>query len=257
MRAVVLGTGTSFGVPVIGCDCPVCTSPDPRDRRTRVAAVVEADDGRRVLIDTPPEIRLQLLAAGIGGVDAVLFTHEHADHVHGIDDLRALSARRGRLPVLGSAATLDELALRFPYIFDDRIRPQPGTSKPQLAPSVLEPLVEVDVAGLPVMPLPVRHGDLTVFGYRIGPFGYVTDAKDVPPVVIERLRGVRILVLNALFERPHPTHLSFGEAIAVAEAVGAARPLLTHLTHRQTHAALAARLPAGVEPAHDGLVLTF
>jgi phosphoribosyl 1,2-cyclic phosphate phosphodiesterase len=108
-----------------------------------------------------------------------------------------------------------------------------------------------------VVPLPVPHGDLTVFGYRIGPFGYVTDAKDVPPAVIERLRGVRILVLNALFERPHPTHLSFGEAIAVAEAVGADRTLLTHLTHRQSHAALAARLPAGVEPACDGLVLTF
>jgi len=257
VRAVVLGTGTSFGVPVIGCDCPVCTSEDPRDRRTRVAAVMEADDGQRILIDTPPEIRLQLLSAGIGGVDAVLFTHEHADHVHGIDDLRALSARRGRLPVFGSAATLEQLAGRFPYIFDDRIRPQPGTSKPQLAPSVLEPLVEVEVAGLPVVPLPVPHGDLTVFGYRIGPFGYVTDAKSVPPAVIERLRGVRVLVLNALFERPHPTHLSIGEAIAVAEAVGAERTLLTHLTHRQSHAALAARLPAGVEPAHDGMVLTF
>lgn len=257
MRSVVLGTGTSFGVPVIGCDCPVCTSADPRDRRTRVAAVVEADDGRRVLIDTPPEIRLQLLSAGIGGVDAVLYTHEHADHVHGIDDLRALSARRGSLPVLGSAATLAQLAERFPYIFDDRIRPQPGTSKPQLAPAVVEPFTEVEVAGLSVLPLPVPHGDLTVFGYRIGPFGYITDAKSVPDAVIARLRGVRALVLNALFERPHPTHLSIGEAVAVAEAVGAERTLLTHLTHRHGHAALAARLPAGVEPAYDGLVLTF
>lgn len=257
MRAVVLGTGTSFGVPVIGCDCPVCTSDDPRDRRTRTAAVVEADDGRRVLIDTPPEIRLQLLGAGIGGVDAVLYTHEHADHVHGIDDLRALSARGGTLPVLGSAATLSQLAERFPYIFDDRIRPQPGTTKPQLAPAVLEPFADTDVAGLPVVPLPVPHGDLTVFGYRIGPFGYITDAKSVPEPVIARLRGVRFLVLNALFERPHPTHLSIGEAVAVAEAVGAERTLLTHLTHRHGHAALAARLPAGVEPAHDGLVLAF
>jgi phosphoribosyl 1,2-cyclic phosphate phosphodiesterase len=257
VRAVVLGTGTSFGVPVVGCDCPVCTSADPRDRRTRVAAVVEGDDGRRVLIDTPPEIRLQLLGAGIGAVDAVLYTHEHADHVHGIDDLRAVSARRGSLPVLGSAATLEQLATRFPYIFDDRIRPQPGTFKPELAPVVLAPLVEIEVAGLPVVPLPVPHGDLTVFGYRIGPFGYITDAKSVPAEVVERLRGVRVLVLNALFERPHPTHLSIGEAVAVAQAVAAERTLLTHLTHRHAHAALAARLPAGVEPAHDGLVLTF
>lgn len=258
MRAVVLGTGTSFGVPVVGCDCAVCTSEDPRDRRTRVAAVVEGDDGRRVLIDTPPEIRLQLLAAGIGRVDAVLFTHEHADHVHGIDDLRVFSARgRSSLPVLGSAATLGQLAARFPYIFDDRIRPQPGTSKPELASAALEPLVEVQVAGLPVVPLPVPHGDLTVFGYRIGPFGYITDAKRVPEPVIARLRGVRVLVLNALFDRPHPTHLSIEEAVAVAAAVGAERTLLTHLTHRHGHAALAARLPAGVEPAYDGLALTF
>jgi phosphoribosyl 1,2-cyclic phosphate phosphodiesterase len=257
VRAVVLGTGTSFGVPVIGCDCAVCTSEDPRDRRTRVSAVVEGDDGRRVLIDTPPEIRLQLLGAGIPGVDAVLFTHEHADHVHGIDDLRALSGRRGSLPVLGSAATLEQLAARFPYIFDDRIRPQPGTTKPQLAPAALEPLVEVEVAGLPVVPLPVPHGDLTVFGYRIGPFGYITDAKSVPEPVIERLRGVRVLVLNALFDRPHPTHLSIDEAVAVAVAVGAERTLLTHLTHRHAHVTLAARLPAGVEPAYDGLALAF
>jgi phosphoribosyl 1,2-cyclic phosphate phosphodiesterase len=257
VRAVVLGTGTSFGVPVIGCDCAVCTSEDPRDRRTRVSAVVEGDDGRRVLIDTPPEIRLQLLAAGIPGVDAVLFTHEHADHVHGIDDLRALSGRRGSLPVLGSAATLEQLAARFPYIFDDRIRPQPGTTKPQLAPAALEALVEVEVAGLPVVPLPVPHGDLTVFGYRIGPFGYITDAKSVPEPVIARLRGVRVLVLNALFDRPHPTHLSIDEAVAVAVAVGAERTLLTHLTHRHAHATLAARLPAGVEPAYDGLALAF
>lgn len=258
MRAVVLGTGTSFGVPVVGCDCAVCTSGDPRDRRTRVAAVVEGDDGRRVLIDTPPEIRLQLLAAGIGRVDAVLFTHEHADHVHGIDDLRVFSARgRSSLPVLGSADTLGRLAARFPYIFDDRIRPQPGTSKPELAPTALEPLVEVQVAGLPVVPLPVPHGDLTVFGYRIGPFGYITDAKLVPEPVIARLRGVRVLVLNALFDRPHPTHLSIDEAVAVAAAVGAERTLLTHLTHRHAHAALAARLPAGVEPGYDGVTLTF
>jgi phosphoribosyl 1,2-cyclic phosphate phosphodiesterase len=258
VRAVVLGTGTSFGVPVVGCDCAVCTSEDPHDRRTRVAAVVEGDDGRRVLIDTPPEIRLQLLAAGIGRVDAVLFTHEHADHVHGIDDLRVFSARgRSSLPVLGSAATLGQLAARFPYIFDDRIRPQPGTSKPELASAALEPLVEVQVAGLPVVPLPVPHGDLTVFGYRIGPFGYITDAKRVPEPVIARLRGVRVLVLNALFDRPHPTHLSIEEAVAVAAAVGAERTLLTHLTHRHGHAALAARLPAGVEPAYDGLALTF
>jgi phosphoribosyl 1,2-cyclic phosphate phosphodiesterase len=253
---VVLGSGTSFGVPVLGCDCAVCRSSDPRDRRTRVAAVVEGPQGR-LLLDTPPEIRLQLLAAGVSDVDAVLYTHDHADHVHGIDDLRAMSARRGTLSIYGSADVLARMAVRFQYIFDQRIRPPPGTSKPELVPTVLEPWREVTLAGWPVLPLPIPHGDMEVFGYRVGPVGYVTDAKSVPDAAVERLRGVRLLVLNALFDRPHPTHLSVPEAIEVARAVGAERTLLTHLTHRHQHAALAARLPAGIEPAYDGLVAAF
>lgn len=257
MQLVILGSGTSFGVPVLGCDCPACTSADPRDCRTRVAALVTGDDGRRILIDTPPEVRLQLLGAGVGAVDAVLYTHDHADHTHGIDDLRAISGRRGSLPAYGSAETLARLAARFPYIFDARIRPQPGTSKPELTPEPLAPFVEATIAGLPVLPLPVPHGDMTVFAYRIGALGYVTDAKRVDPEVIAALRGVRVLVVNALFDRPHPTHLSIDEAVEVGRAVGAARTVLTHLTHRHTHAALAARLPAGVEPAHDGLAIGF
>lgn len=256
MRLVVLGSGTSFGVPVLGCDCAVCRSSDPKDRRSRVAAVVEGPEGR-LLIDTPPEIRLQLLATGIGQVSAVLYTHDHADHVHGIDDLRAISARQGSLPVFGPADTLARLAERFRYIFDETIRPPPGTSKPELVPTPLEPWREVTVGGLPVLPLPVPHGDLEVFAYRVGPVGYVTDAKAVPAPVIDRLKGVRVLVLNALFDRPHPTHLSFPEAIDVARAVGAERTLLTHLTHRHAHATLAGRLPAGIEPAYDGLAVSF
>jgi len=257
MRVVILGSGTSFGVPVLGCDCAVCTSDDPRDRRTRVAAYVEGDGGGRILIDTPPEVRMQLLGAGATGLDAVLYTHEHADHTHGIDDLRAVTARHGSLPVYGPAETLACLSARFPYIFDAAVRPQPGTSKPELTPIPLRPLEPVTVAGLEVVPLPVPHGDLTVFGYRIGTFGYVTDAKTVGPEVVEALRGVEMLVLNALFERPHPTHLSIGEAVAVAQAVGARRTYLTHLTHRHTHAALQDRLPDGIEPAFDGLVAEF
>jgi phosphoribosyl 1,2-cyclic phosphate phosphodiesterase len=257
VECVILGSGTSFGVPVLGCACPVCTSSDPRDHRMRVAALVTGDDGCRILIDTPPEIRLQLLRAGVGDVDAVLYTHDHADHTHGIDDLRAISARRGSLAVYASADTLERLGARFPYIFDARIRPQPGTSKPELLTHPLTPFVPAVVAGLPVLPLPVPHGDMTVLGFRIGALGYVTDAKRVEPDVIAALRGVRVLVVNALFERPHPTHLSIDEAVAVGRAVGAARTLLTHLTHRHAHAALAARLPEGVEPAYDGLSVTF
>jgi phosphoribosyl 1,2-cyclic phosphate phosphodiesterase len=177
--------------------------------------------------------------------------------VHGIDDLRAVSARRGPLAVYGSAATLTQLARRFPYIFDPAVRPQPGTSKPQLVPTPLAAGQTLEIAGLPVLPLAVPHGDLDVFAYRIGPVAYVTDAKRVPPDVVARLRGVRVLVVNALFDRPHPTHLSIPEAVEVARAVGAERTLLTHLTHRHSYAALAASLPDGVEPAYDGLAVAF
>jgi phosphoribosyl 1,2-cyclic phosphate phosphodiesterase len=256
-RLIILGSGTSFGVPQIGCHCAVCASSDSRDRRTRVAAVVEGAGGGRILIDTPPELRLQLVAAGVDSVDAVLYTHDHADHVQGIDDLRAMSVRFGRLPIYGSADTLEHLAQRFAYIFDESVVAAPGTPKPELTTIPLKPEREVRIAGLPVTPIPLAHGPSQVYGYRIGPVGYLTDVKTVPERAIALLRGVRVLVLNALFERPHPTHLSIPEAIEVARAVGAPRTLFTHLTHNSSHADLATRLPAGVEPAYDGLTVTF
>lgn len=255
-RLVILGSGTSFGVPVIGCDCEVCRSDDPRDRRRRAAAVIEWGD-RRVLIDTPPELRLQLVDAGIGSVDAVLYTHDHADHVAGIDDLRALSVRGGQVPVYGPAETLEALAARFTYIFDTGVMPPPGSSKPELLPEALEPFVAVDIAGLEVVPVEADHGGCRVFGYRAGSAAYVTDAKRLPPETLDCLRGVDVLVVNALFDWSHPTHLSIPEALEIAEAVGARRTLLTHLTHRFRHADLAARLPDGVEPASDGLIVEF
>ncbi len=257
MRLTILGSGTSFGVPQIGCDCAVCTSEDPKDRRTRVSAVIEDDGGARVLIDTPPELRLQLTAAGIDGVDAVLYTHEHADHVHGIDDLRAVSARRGSLHVYGRAATLASLAERFSYIFDAHAVVAAGTVKPDLTPVVVEPGREFMVAGMSVTPLDAGHGDMPVFGYRVGSFAYLTDVKTIPDDTRQCLTGVRVLVLSALLERAHPTHISIPEAIELSRALGAERTLLTHLTHKYTHADLVERLPQGVEPAYDGLTLTF
>ena len=255
MRLRLLGTGTSMGVPQIGCDCPVCRSSDPRDRRSRSAALVEAD-GATLLIDTPPELRLQLLAAGTATVDAVLYTHLHADHVHGIDDLRSVSLRRRDvLPLYGPAETTEHLRQRFSYIFDDRVVPVPGTSKPALTLTALEPGRPVEIAGVGVLPLAFEHGRATVFGYRIGRLGYLTDVKSVDDDAVEALRGVRVLVLNALWWREHPTHLSIGEAVEVAARVGAERTLLTHLTHETAHRDLLRRLPAGVEPGHDGLVV--
>lgn len=246
-----------MGVPVLGCACHVCHSDDPRDRRTRVAALIEGPDGRRILIDTPPELRLQLLSAGTDAVDAVLYTHDHADHVHGIDDLRAISQRNGALPLYGPADTLERISHRFDYIFDPAVVAPKGTSKPDLERRPLEAGCEVEIAGMSVLPIALSHGAMTVYGYRFGPFAYITDAKTVSDEALAALRGVRILVLNALFDRPHPTHLSIAEAVDVARAVEAEQTFLTHLTHKFSHTELSARLPEGVEPAHDGLRVTF
>ena len=255
MRLIFLGTGTSFGVPQIGCHCPTCTSSDPRDRRTRSGALIESR-GVRLLVDTPPELRLQLVAAGIDRVDAVLFTHAHADHVHGIDDLRALSVRQGAmLPAYGPAATMAELATKFNYIFDPSFVVPLGTSKPELSANSLEPGRGVSIAGVAVLPLLLPHGDQQVFGYRIGPIAYLTDVKTIPDDVMRELAGLEVLVLNALLSRPHPLHLSVPEAVVAAERIGARRTYFTHLTHETPHATLAARLPAGIAPAYDGLVI--
>lgn len=256
MKLTFLGTGTSFGVPQIGCRCAVCGSPDPRDKRTRVGALVEADTGARLLIDTPPELRLQLIAAGIDRVDAVLFTHDHADHTHGLDDIRAISNRRDApLEMYGPGDSLARLASRFPYIFDDSIRALPGTSKPEGRAIPLEAGIPTEIAGVAVLPVAVPHGQVTVFGYRIGPLGYVTDAKTLSDEAVERFKGVTVLVLNALFRTGHPTHLSIPEAIRVATSIGAERTYLTHLTHDNFHADLEAELPRGMAPAFDGLTV--
>jgi len=257
VKLTFLGTGTSFGVPQVGCRCAVCRSTDPRDRRTRTGAVIETDGGTRLLVDTPPELRLQLISTGIDRVDAVLYTHDHADHVHGLDDLRAVSVRRGdALPIYGAADTLERIAHKFPYVFDAAMRPQPGTTKPEGALHAIEPGPPTRIGDADVVVVPVPHGAITVYAYRVGPIGYVTDAKAIPPDALALLAGVRVLVVNGLFWTPHPTHLSIPEAIEASRAIGAERTYLTHLTHDNAHAELAARLPSGVEPAYDGLVVT-
>ena len=249
-----LGTGTSFGVPVIGCDCATCTSADPRDKRTRHGALV-TEGGRRLLVDTPPELRLQLVAAGVSMVDAIWFTHCHADHVHGLDDVRVFS-ERGRTPldVYAAEDCVATLRERFAYVFDDRIRPLAGTSKPEATLTEVRAYEPVDVAGFRVTPLPVPHGRMQVYGFRVGELGYITDGKTLPERTAQALQGVRVLVLNALwFGNPHPTHFSVEEAVAAARSVGAERTYLTHLSHRVSHAELDARLPEGVFAAYDGL----
>lgn len=251
LRVTMLGSGTSTGVPMIGCDCPVCTSPDPRNRRLRTSLLLETAAGA-ALVDTSPDLRQQALRAGIGRLDAVLYTHHHADHVNGIDELRAFNFRQGgSIPCYGPAPTLAALRRGFAYIFD--AEPAEGGGKPQLE---LVPVRDpFEAAGLPVVPVPVWHGSLEVFGYRIGGLGYVTDCKRIPDQSLRLLEGVELLVLDALRYRPHPTHLSIGEAMAVAERIGPRRTVLTHLTHEVDHAAPEVALPDGVELGYDGLVL--
>ena len=255
MRLTFLGTGTSFGVPVVGCDCVACTSDDPRDRRTRHAAIVETGEGR-LLVDTPPELRLQLIDAGVASIDAVWFTHVHADHIHGIDDLRVFTVRHGDMPAYVPGEYLEAMQEHFRYIFDDRFKPPQGSSKPRIRLHAFENGSPVRLVGRDFVPVAVPHGGVTVYGFRVGSLGYVTDAKTLPPDAMEALAGVDTLVLNALwFGRPHGSHFNIEEAIEASRAVGARRTFLTHLTHRVTHAELEEKLPEGVQAAYDGLTV--
>ena len=258
MRLRFLGTGTSFGIPVVGCTCAVCTSSDPRDRRFRHAALLESDEaGRMLLVDTPPELRLQLLAAGVSRIDAVWYTHTHADHTHGIDDLRVFSARMRRpLDAWADPVSAGQLRRKFAYIFDPDYQPPEGTTRPEIHLRAFTPGAPVGVAGMKLTPIAVPHGDMTAYGFRAGDLGYITDAKDIPAAGRRVLEGVRVLVLNALwFGNPHPTHLNVEEAVQTAAEIGAERTFLTHLTHRVRHADLERALPPHVRPAYDGLVV--
>jgi phosphoribosyl 1,2-cyclic phosphate phosphodiesterase len=256
VRLTFLGTGTSFGIPVIGCDCPTCTSDDPRDRRTRTGALLELPGGR-VLVDAPPELRLQLLRERVSRVDAVWITHPHADHVHGLDDLRIFTVRSGTsLPTYLGAEHAREMARRFPYVFDPSVPAAPGTDRPRIDLRPFAGQDPVEVLGSVFRPVAVPHGPMTVYGFRVGALGFVTDAKSLPDTARDDLRGVDTLVLNALWwGRPHASHFNVEEAVEAARAVGARRTYLIHLTHRVRHDELEARLPPEVRPAYDGLSL--
>lgn len=246
-----LGTGTSNGIPMIGCQCPVCHSTDPKDWRNRSSAVVRWN-GRTYLIDTATELRIQALALGLSEIDAVIMTHAHADHTGGFDDLRRFNelAQR-RLPVYAGAETAAILRERYAYAFTEEFPFFGG--KPDLN------LFEVEEAfypfGDPVVPIPVTHGRTLVHGFRFGPLAYVTDAKIIPDESMERLAGVDTLVINALRERPHPTHLSVEDALAIIDKLKPRQAFLTHISHELGHAAGSALLPPGVELAYDGLVI--
>lgn len=251
LRATMLGSGTSTGVPVIGCKCPVCSSADPRNRRLRTGLWIEAG-GASVLVDASADLRQQVLRFGVERVDAVLFTHAHADHIYGLDDLRAFNFRQGEpIPCYGPAAALEAIRASFAYIFDGHA-PE-GGGKPQL---VMVPVRRpFELLGIEIVPVPVWHGRLEVYGYRIGGLAYVTDCKRIPAASLRLLEGVEALILDALRYRPHPTHLSIAEAVETAARIGARRTVLTHLCHEVDHGAPLIELPPEVEFGYDGLAI--
>ena len=248
-RVTFLGTGTSHGVPMIGCRCAVCRSGDPHDRRSRPSIHVAVQDGPAILVDTATDLRAQALANDITRVDAVLFTHAHADHVMGLDEVRRFNVLSGRrIPMYADARTGAELRRIFAYAFDPPAFQGGGIPEVSLHP-IDGPFT---VQGLDIVPVPVMHGPTPVLGFRIGRFAYLTDCNAVPEASFALLDGLDVLVLDALRHKPHPTHFSLSEAVAVATRVGARQTFFTHICHDLPHAVTNAALPAGMALAFDG-----
>jgi phosphoribosyl 1,2-cyclic phosphate phosphodiesterase len=251
-RVLFLGTGTSHGVPMIGCECAVCRSTDPRDKRLRPSIYIDVPGHAKILVDTGPDLREQALTHHLTRVDAVLYTHGHADHIMGLDEVRRFNAiQGGPIPCYASAETWATLRQAFSYIFDGK--PRKGGGIPELVPHEISGPFEV--AGVVVVPVPVWHGDLPVLGFRLGTFAYLTDCNRIADESWSLIEGVETLVIDALRDRRHSTHFTVQEAIDVVARVSPRRALTTHMTHDLGHAATSARLPAGVELAYDGLVL--
>ncbi|NNJ26756.1 MBL fold metallo-hydrolase [Alienimonas chondri] len=254
---ILLGTGGSVGVPTIGCDTPACRSKDPRDARTRCGVLVPAPQGNLV-IDTPPELRLQLVRERVPMVHAGLFTHGHADHVVGLDDLRICSFRLDEpLPLYCEPPVGEQLQMMFGYAFRDPAAAAHKFAVPRFALQTLEPGRSVNVLGLEVLPVRLNHGRLPILGFRFGSFAYCTDVSEIPEESFRQLAGVETLVIDALREKPHATHFSVDEAMAAAARIGAKRTWFTHISCDLLHAEAEQRLPPDVRIAYDGLRLPF
>ncbi len=248
----MLGTGTSHGVPMIGCACATCRSTDPRDRRLRPSIYVDVPDRARLLVDTAIDLRQQALAHRITRVDAVLFTHAHADHILGLDDVRSFNTLQGSpIPCYANAEAWAAIRRTFFYVFEGV--QQIGGGIPRLIPHEIDgPLT---IGGIHIVPVPLWHGSLPILGFRFGNFSYLTDCNAIPEESWPLIEGTEVLVLDALRDEPHETHFTIADALAVVERLGPRLAYFTHMTHDLPHAATNARLPRGVELAYDGLVL--
>jgi phosphoribosyl 1,2-cyclic phosphate phosphodiesterase len=253
----VLGSGTSQGVPMIGCTCPVCRSIDARDKRTRSSIFVEGPEGT-ILVDTTPDLRQQALREGLDHLDAVILTHPHADHIMGFDDLRRFcDLKHGPLPLYASAATLQSMERIFHYAFNPK-KLVPGYV--HVIPHVVEGLFPL--AGLDLTPLPVPHGAVSTLGFLFAYQGrkllaYLSDCAEAPESIRRLIADVEVLIIDGLREAPHPTHLTVNGAVEVAQAVAAKQTYLTHQTHERTHVERQRQLPPGIDVAHDGMKIEF
>lgn len=251
-QLVFLGTGTSHGVPTIGCGCPTCISPNPKNQRTRSAIALGLPEGN-LLIDTPPELRIQLIREQIGLIHALLYTHGHADHLFGLDDVRIFPMYLGHeMPVYCEPTVEKSIRRSFDYAFDPEVQAYPAGGVPKLAfrEIGLEPF---SVLGDQVTPLRLLHGKYQVLGFRFGNIAYCTDTKIIPHESLQRLQGLDLLILDCLRYEPHPTHLSVDEALAIIRTLVPKRTLLTHVSHHLEHEATNSSLPPGVRLAYDGL----
>jgi phosphoribosyl 1,2-cyclic phosphate phosphodiesterase len=250
VKITFLGTGTSHGVPMIGCRCATCLSDDPRDKRWRPSVLVEATGGPTLLIDTSPDLRAQALRFGFTRIDAILYTHSHADHILGLDEVRRFNMlQRAPIPCFGDAPTIGDLRRTFAYAFD------PDTPVGGGLPRIETFTIAGDFCygGLTIRPVRIMHGERPIFGFRIGSFAYLTDCSGIPDAAWPHVADLEYLVLGALREKPHPTHFSLSEAVEAAGRAAARQTYLTHMCHDLPHAATCARLPPSVQLAYDGL----